>query len=75
MSACRCGWDGEGAHLCHRCHERPGERRYYIPTWLFSLAGAQMKASAVDTIACDACWKEFAQILARRLQQERRAPR
>lgn len=57
MSNCRCGWDGNGEHLCHRCHKKPGAIRFL--THLTCLSGAQMKLGARDTHACDACWTEF----------------
>lgn len=57
-SPCRCGHT-DGPHLCHRCHTRPGTVRYYEPTRRYSIAGAQNKASVVDTVACDECWAEF----------------
>lgn len=62
--SCRCGWDGTGDHLCHRCHEAPGALKFYVPTMAFSLAGSQPKFSARDTIACDPCWEEFSKLLA-----------
>lgn len=66
IEPCRCGWDGQGDHLCHRCREASGTRRFYVPRWRFSLAGVQMKVSAVGTIACDACWHEFSKLLEER---------
>jgi len=56
---CHCGWNGTGEHPCHRCHRRPGQERFYVPTMRFSLAGAQIKVSARQTIACVECWTEF----------------
>lgn len=57
-SPCRCGWDGTGEHLCHRCHQRPGTFRLYN-TRIASLAGVQMKFVARDTHACNECWDSF----------------
>lgn len=50
---------GGTVELCHRCHERPGTERFYVPTMRFSVSGAQLKFSAVRTIGCDQCWSEF----------------
>lgn len=59
---CRCGWDGTGDHPCHgfayTCR-KASSPRYYAPTMMFALAGAQMKISAVLTHACDDCWRDF----------------
>lgn len=63
METCRCGWNGTGDHLCHRCGKRPGARRFYVPSMKFSLAGNQLKFSAKETIGCDPCWAEFQQLL------------
>lgn len=40
-ASCRCGWDGEGKHMCHRCHLAPGSLRVY-----------QFR----HTWGCDQCW-------------------
>lgn len=56
---CRCGWNGEGEHLCHRCGKRAGTRRFYTPSPNYSLAGYQVKASVLETIGCDECWQSF----------------
>lgn len=71
--ACRCGWSGEGDHLCHRCGKVPGSRRFYPPTLKFSLAGAQPKFSVRETWGCDACWKEF-EVLAKQAQETKDVP-
>lgn len=59
---CRCGWDGTGDHPCHglayTCR-KASQPRYYEPHKLYSLAGNQMKISAVQTHACDECWRAF----------------
>ena len=62
--ACRCGWTGEGHHLCHRCHAKPGTTKFYAPSMAFSLAGAQLKFSMTNTNACEPCWTEFEKLLA-----------
>lgn len=59
LAPCRCGHT-TGPHACHRCLVSPGTPRYYAPTSRYSLAGAQMKSSVRQTIACDACWLAFA---------------
>lgn len=56
---CRCGYNGDGEHLCHRCGEKPGTRRFYMPHKKFSLAGMQQKFSVKETYGCDKCWAEF----------------
>ena len=59
-TTCRCGWDGQGDHPCHRNNytcRKPAKIRYYEPTKLYALAGVQMKMSVVDTWACDECWE------------------
>lgn len=61
---CRCGWSGEGDHLCHRCHKVPGVRRFYYDGHPFSLAGAMPKFSVNETWGCDACWEAFQKDLA-----------
>lgn len=38
---CRCGWSGDGEHMCHRCHSTPGSMRVY-----------QYR----NTWSCDPCW-------------------
>lgn len=59
---CRCGWDGTGEHPCHgfryQCR-RPAKARFYEPHRRYSLAGAQAKASMVETFSCDECWERF----------------
>jgi len=68
---CRCGWDGTGDHLCHRCGVRPGTRRFQA--YVTALAGAQMKFGARETHGCDQCWAEFQSLTARaRGEQEER---
>lgn len=37
--------------------------KFYVPSMKFSLAGAQMKLSARDTIACEECWAPFQELL------------
>lgn len=59
MNKCRCGWSGKGDHLCHRCGKKPGTSRFYPPTMKFSLAGAQLKFSVLETWGCDDCWAGF----------------
>ena len=54
---CRCGWTGDGPHLCHRCGQRPGTRRFICRP--VSVAGAQMKLGAHETCGCDECVEEF----------------
>ena len=71
QNPCRCGWDGTGAHPCHRCHTRPGRSRLYAPTMRFSLAGMQPKLSVRDTNACDECWVPFAKALEAQHERER----
>lgn len=66
MSACRCGWSGEGDHLCHRCGKRAGSLRFYNATAV-ALAGAQLKFQVSDTWGCDECWEAF------KKQQEEKA--
>ena len=56
---CRCGWDGKGVHLCHRCGKKPGSERF-VATGPASLAGVQVKFSAYKTWGCEECWKEYA---------------
>lgn len=56
---CRCGWDGNDEHLCHRCHGRPGQRQSYQSTSEFSLVAGQPKSSMRETWACDECWAQF----------------
>lgn len=62
MTNCRCGWDGKGDHPCHglayTCR-KPATLRFYMPSWKFSLAGAQLKFSVTETWACDECWVGF----------------
>lgn len=59
IEVCRCGYTGEGDHLCHRCHIKPGSRRFVAyPT---ALAGAQPKLGAYETNACDECWAQYTQ--------------
>lgn len=65
QAKCRCGWNGTGEHRCHRCGERPGMQRFYLPTMRFSLAGVQLKFSMAETWGCDPCWVTFQQLLAR----------
>lgn len=63
MSACRCGYNGEGGHPCHGNNytcRKPATRRFYSPR-MVGLAGMQMKLEASETWACDACWAEFQQ--------------
>lgn len=60
-AACRCGWDGTGDHPCHgRAYEckKPARSRSQ-PHQRYSLAGAMLKLSVVETFACDECWEEF----------------
>lgn len=61
--SCRCGWNGEGEHLCHRCGTRPGSLRFLPSTLRFSLAGAQLKFLVRDTWGCDECWADFKTLL------------
>lgn len=61
--ACRCGWNGIGDHLCHRCGKVPGTRRFYEQPAPYSLAGVQMKLSVCETVGCDACWDQFGALL------------
>lgn len=63
MTTCRCGWDGTGDHLCHRCGKEPGQRRLYVPTFKFSLAGVQPKLSMAETWGCNGCWTDFQKLL------------
>jgi hypothetical protein len=58
---CRCGWTGDGPHLCHRCGRRPGTRRFICRP--VALSGAQLKFGAHETFGCDECVKEFAELL------------
>jgi len=64
-AACRCGWDGQGAHPCHgkgyTC-KAPAKPRLYAlrPA---AVAGVQMKLEASHTFACDACWGWFETLL------------
>lgn len=58
MPQCRCGWNGTGEHLCHRCKNQSGFLRFYDPR-LVPLAGMQMKFEMRDTNACDECWAWF----------------
>ena len=62
MTSCRCGWDGNGEHPCHgrgyTCG-RPAKARYYEPSKMYSLAGAQPKFCAQQTYACEECWESF----------------
>jgi hypothetical protein len=64
MEDCRCGFDKKSKEP-HPCHgnaytcRKPAKQHFYIPTWNFALAGAQMKASASNTWACDECWAQF----------------
>jgi hypothetical protein len=54
---CRCGYNGTGEHLCHRCGKVPGSLRFR--TYLTCLAGVQTKFGARDTWGCDNCWEEY----------------
>lgn len=60
MSKCRCGFAGEGEHPCHgfayTCRQ-PAKPRFDAN--LVALAGAQMKAQATKTFACDECWSRY----------------
>jgi hypothetical protein len=62
VTGCRCGWDGTGAHLCHRCGKVPGQQRLYVPTFKFSLAGVQLKFSMAETWGCDGCWNQLSEV-------------
>ena len=58
---CRCGYNGEGPHLCHgKAHtcRKPASQRFYNPH-ITALAGMQMKFGLHDTWACDECWEWF----------------
>lgn len=62
MTPCRCGWNGEGPHGCHRyvtLTKRCGKPATpkYIGS-LVCLAGAQMKLGAYETFACEEHWEE-----------------
>lgn len=62
MNTCRCGYTGEGPHPCHgqgyTCR-RPATRRLYEQPAPYSLAGMQPKISAVETWACQECWRAW----------------
>lgn len=53
--SCRCGWDGTGDHLCHRCHVAIGSSRL-CDLRAVALAGMQVKFQAYETWGCDGCW-------------------
>lgn len=55
---CRCGWSGDGQHLCHRCGVRAGVPRYVVTPGT-SLAGMRPKVGVYQTIGCDDCWNIF----------------
>lgn len=55
---CRCGFNGEGEHRCHRCHKQEGTPKF-VANPNASLAGMQMKMSGYFTNACENCWKAF----------------
>ena len=59
MVTCRCGWNGAGDHLCHRCGKVPGTRRLHAQDTPYSIAGAQPKIVLVETWGCDLCWAEY----------------
>lgn len=63
---CRCGWTGEGEHLCHRCGIRPGKLR--LRAYVTLLAGVQMKLGARETFRCDECWAEYQREIAKALK-------
>ena len=60
---CRCGRQTATSHPCHHggyaCTNEGTERFYAKPIGSFSVAGAQMKLVASQTIACDEHWAEF----------------
>lgn len=56
---CRCGWDGVGDHLCHRCGTVLGAKRFYNTGNRFSLSGKQIKFTVRETWGCDDCWNSF----------------
>ena len=61
-TACRCGFNGEGEHPCHRCLNKGGEirsgKRVFI-SYPASLAGMQVKTAAYTTFACEPCLAEY----------------
>lgn len=61
MTTCRCGWNGEGEHLCHRCGKQPGQRR--LIAYVASLAGTQPKLGAYETWGCEPCFEEYRRAL------------
>ena len=70
---CRCGYAGEGAHLCHYARAVPGEQcqqegiSKLIPT-LGSLAGLSPKLPCVVGCYCREHWEELLAGLAQRLE-------
>lgn len=57
MTTCRCGFTGDGVHLCHRCGKKEGTSKFIAyPT---CLAGVQSKLGAYETFGCDDCWKQY----------------
>lgn len=65
---CRCGRQTADSHPCHyggyTCPNEGTRRLYVDPRMRFSLAGAQMKLSAHETVACDEHWAEHSARLA-----------
>jgi hypothetical protein len=66
LPPCRCGYKGEGPHPCHaRAYTcgKPATPRFYVlgPA---ALAGMQIKFSALETWACDECWRQYLQLVA-----------
>lgn len=64
--SCRCGRQTATSHPCHHggytCEKEGTERFYAKPIGSFSVAGAQMKVVASQTVACDEHWAEFVEV-------------
>lgn len=67
---CRCGFEGAGIHLCHRCGKVEGKLRYYANYPPSSLAGMQMKLGVTESYGCDACWEQFSALLKQRMEAD-----
>jgi hypothetical protein len=74
LQSCRCGYNGEGEHPCHRCISKGGEvrpgKRHFI-TYPTALAGMQMKLGAYETFACEPCLKEYRDYVERAAEKAR----
>lgn len=53
---CRCGWNGQGEHKCHRCGRKPGEP--YMVKYPPRVA-AIVKDPDHESIGCADCIEEF----------------